>query len=70
MHDGGESLSLLLNGKRACTSRAVYGTERKDEVGNRWTTLSEMTTCGTNIAVKKGDKLALEADFDEVAHPL
>jgi hypothetical protein len=69
MHDGGDSLSLLLNGKHVCTSKAVYGTERKDETGS-WRTLSEMTTCGNNIAVKKGDKIALEAAFDEVAHPL
>jgi hypothetical protein len=63
-------MTVLLNEKPVCISKAVYGTKLKTEGGKEWTTISEMTECLDAIRVKKGDKIALETKFDEISHPL
>jgi len=70
LHDGGESMTVFLNEKPVCVSKAVYGTKMKSENGKEWTTISQMTDCLDAVRVKKGDKIALETKFDEKSHPL
>jgi hypothetical protein len=62
-------MTVHLNGKPVCVSKAIYGTTMKNENGKEWTTISSMTDCLDPIAVKKGDKIVLETKFDEVNHP-
>lgn len=68
MHDGGRLIRMFLNGALVCTSTAVYG-DRMKQNNREWTTISRMTECPENIRVKKGDKLTLEMEYDELAHP-
>jgi hypothetical protein len=70
MHDGGEKMLVYLNDKVVCETKAVYGTKLKNESGKEWTTISEVTQCTDPVKVNKGDRIALETKFDEVAHPL
>jgi hypothetical protein len=70
MHDGGESITVYLNEKPVCVTKAIYGTKMKTGSGKDWTTISEVTDCLEPIPVKKGDNLVLETKFDELAHPL
>ena len=62
-------MTVFLNGKSVCISKAVYGTKMKSENGKEWTTISAMTDCLDPIPVKKGDKIVLETKFDEISHP-
>lgn len=73
MHDGGESMALVVNGDRKCFSTATYGTafEGADAAsGKNWTTISAMSACGEPIHVKVGDTISLIANYDTLAHPL
>jgi hypothetical protein len=72
MHDGGTDITVKLNGKEVCISKAEYGGEGHSGVGEDgkpWTTIRGMTTCDQPIKVKKGDKLGIEAHFDMASHP-
>jgi hypothetical protein len=69
MHDGGESMTVLLNRKPVCVSKAVYGTKMKADDGKDWVTISKVTDCLEPVGVKKGDTIVLETKFDEKAHP-
>jgi hypothetical protein len=68
MHDGGTSVDVLLNTKMVCSSRAIYGTKLKMD-GKEWTTIDQMTDCTETFTVKKGDKIQLVVNYDEIAHP-
>jgi hypothetical protein len=68
MHDGGTSVDVLLNGKKVCSSEAVYGTKMQMD-GKDWTTIAQMTDCTAPYAVKRGDLIRLVVNYDEIAHP-
>jgi hypothetical protein len=72
MHDGGAAMSVKLNGKEICNSKALYGGpghEGATATGDKWTTINSMEFCEEPVKVKKGDKLTITADFDMIAHP-
>jgi hypothetical protein len=52
-------ISLYVNGKQACDSRAIY----KPGKGN-WVTIDHMTYCSDPIKVSKGDNITLQAFYD------
>jgi hypothetical protein len=73
LHDGGDSVSLYINGKLACSSMAKYGgpgAVRVSKDGRKWETISAMSDCLTPIPVKKGDKIEIAAHYDIEKHPL
>jgi len=64
-------MSVTLNGKNICVSKAEYGaTYSGITTASKWTTISKMTDCVEAIPVKKGDRLTLEAAYDTVKHPM
>jgi hypothetical protein len=64
-------MSVLLNGKNICVSKAEYGTSYSaSKTASKWTTISRMTDCVKAIPVKRGDVVTLEAAYDTVKHPL
>ena len=71
MHDGGDSVEILVNGKQICNSKATYGgdgtTTKVD--GKVWTTISNMASCTDPVKVETGDSLQIIAHFDLDAHP-
>jgi hypothetical protein len=72
MHDGGTSVTLWVNDKLYCSSKAIYGGEGGEINidGKKWATISKMTECNEPIPVKKGDKLKVQATYNTIAHPL
>jgi hypothetical protein len=72
MHDGGTGVSLFINGKQVCTSKAVYGAggEKALVNGQTWETIAKMTECLDPIPVKAGDVIKVEGGFDTATHPL
>ncbi|KAF2403692.1 hypothetical protein EJ06DRAFT_288207 [Trichodelitschia bisporula] len=72
MHDGGEAVTAFVNGKPICTSQATYGSAGAELIvnGKAWKTISKMSDCLDPVELKKGDKIRLEATYDNVAHPL
>jgi hypothetical protein len=71
MHDGGVDISMKINGKEACVSKALYGgpghtSESPD--GKKWESLRETTDCGS-MKVNKGDKIEFLATYDLDLHP-
>jgi hypothetical protein len=73
LHDGGDSVTLYVNGKKACESKAKYGgpgSVRTTRDGHKWETISSMGSCYEPIPVKKGDKVEIEANYDLDKHPL
>jgi hypothetical protein len=70
--DGGEAVTLYLNGKEICVSKAEYGGAggTMKAGAKEWTTISKMSDCLEPVAVKKGDYLRLEASYDTIKHPL
>ncbi len=73
VHDGGERIDLRVNGRTACSSRAVYGGEGSQarlSDGSTWETIGRMTPCeGPPLRVEKGDEVSVEAVYDLAAHP-
>ena len=73
LHDGGDSVALYVNGKKACESMAEYGgpgSVRTTKDGRKWKTISAMGSCYEPVPVKKGDKVEIEASYDLEKHPL
>jgi hypothetical protein len=72
MHDGGDAVTAYINGKKACSSKATYGSAGAVTVvnGKEWKTISKMSECTEPFELKKGDKIKLEASYDNIAHPL
>jgi hypothetical protein len=68
LHDGGDRIELLLNGKVICDSHAVYG-KRKFQNGQPWEVITEMEQCAMPVRVKKGDMLSMKSYYDVVKHP-
>jgi hypothetical protein len=71
MHDGGSEIRMKINGKEACTSKALYGGPAhtsKGADGKTWEALRETTDCGS-IKVQKGDLIEFQADYDLELHP-
>jgi len=72
MHDGGSNIEVKINDKVVCDSKALYGGPGhvgKTTDGKSWETIRDMVTCPEGVIVKKGDKIALTANYDIVAHP-
>jgi hypothetical protein len=72
MHDGGSNIEVEVNNKPVCNSRALYGGPGhvgRTSAGKSWETISDMVTCPEAVMIKKGDKIALKANYDLVAHP-
>lgn len=71
MYNIGESVDLLLNGKRICNSVAVYGGAAATTIvdGKEWKTISKMETCSDPVKVAVDDVLEIQAHFDVVKHP-
>jgi hypothetical protein len=71
MHDGGEDITIELNGKPVCVSKALYGGEGHEGLlnGKKWESIRGMSICNDGISVKKGDKLSIAAHFDMEKHP-
>jgi hypothetical protein len=67
LHDGGDRLQLVLNGKVICDSQAIYGGSSK--TSGAWQTIGGMTTCPQNVKVKKGDLLTIQSYYDLERHP-
>jgi hypothetical protein len=77
LHDGGVQMDLFINDKYACSSKASYGS--KAESGGHShgggndaaiKTISSMSACAGPIAVKKGDGLHMNVQYDLSKHPL
>jgi hypothetical protein len=64
-------MSAWFNDRLTCISKADYSTGYGGDIesNKNWTTISRMSECNGVWPVKKGDKVKLEALFDEVAHP-
>jgi hypothetical protein len=63
---------VKINGKEVCTSSLIYGGEGHEQVqpnGEVWKTIGKTIPCTDAIAVKKGDKMNMEAFFDFEEHP-
>jgi len=75
MHDGGLNMVLKLNGETICDSKAIYnagavGTHQGGgHDGGMGGMLSDTSGCLKSIAVKKGDKIEMEANYDMELHP-
>jgi hypothetical protein len=71
MHDGGVSVAAYIDDKLACESKAIYGLPGGELVveGKEWKTISKVTECLDPYPVKKGQKLRLEAAYDNILHP-
>lgn len=72
MHDSGTAVNLYVNGNLTCASKATYGGAGGtiNVNGKTWSTIAKMGECNEPIAVKKGDKLKLEATYNTIEHPL
>jgi hypothetical protein len=72
MHDGGTGMNMYINGNLYCASKALYGGPGGTITvnGKSWSTIATMTECNEPVAVKKGDKIKLEATYDTKEHPL
>jgi hypothetical protein len=73
MHDGGDNMELLINGKLACVSKAVYAIDGQvltDKNGKTASSIVGMSPCVGPIQLKKGDKLSVTANYDRSAHPM
>jgi hypothetical protein len=72
VHDGGISVALILNGKRVCTSKAIYGGDKGTASvdGEKWETIQGYEPCTQPIELKVGDQLHVEAIYDLKAHRL
>jgi hypothetical protein len=69
LHDGGDHITLTLNGKQICDSKAMYGRRTTDVDGHVWMAMDNMTQCEDPIKVLKGDKIQIEAFYDLEKHP-
>jgi hypothetical protein len=66
-------MRVILNDKLVCTSKASYGKTYGGDAlpgTTEWTTISKMADCNDVLPVKKGDRIVLDAEYDEIAHPL
>jgi len=69
LHDGGVQMDMFINEKFVCSSKAAYGgagSESADGVK----TISGMSRCEKDIAVKKGDKFSMNVQYDLKRYPL
>jgi len=62
LHPGGDNMALLVNGKEACRSEAIY---TADGVA-----IKDMTLCPDTISLKKGDYIQISSLYDLTKHPL
>jgi hypothetical protein len=64
-------MTAWINKQMACVSKADYSTGYGGniEANKNWTTITRMSECNGVWPVKKGDKIQLEAAFDEINHP-
>ncbi len=77
--DGGVNMVFKLNGETVCDSKAEYNAQAvgaHSEGGGHAAAegmaggmLSNMSGCLKSIAVKKGDKVEMEANYDAEKHP-
>ncbi|KAE9988425.1 hypothetical protein EG328_011185 [Venturia inaequalis] len=67
LHDGGEEMELFINGRKACVSKATYGTSIS---GSEIKTINSMSMCTDPIEVKKGDTLSMGVVYDLKKYPL
>jgi hypothetical protein len=67
LHDGGTNVLLKINDKVICTSKAQYAKGGKE--AGFYDALNGMNVCTDVNPVKKGDKIAVVAQYDLVKHP-
>jgi hypothetical protein len=72
MHDGGTSVTMFLNNKPVCVSKATYGGAGSalQVNGKEWQTITTMSECSNPVDIKKGDILTVSATYDTKNHPL
>lgn len=71
LDDGGTYVSMQVNDKTVCTSKATYGGSSSLVVdGKEWQSITTMGECSDPIPVKKGDILRVLAGYDTKNHPL
>jgi hypothetical protein len=64
-------MTIYLNDKLVCKSTADYTTSFESKAGAKeWTTISKMSDCNDVLNVKKGDRIKINAEYDEKLHPL
>jgi hypothetical protein len=64
-------VKMVVNGKEACSSNAVYGGTGATLIvdGKEWQTITQMTECAGPIQIKQGDKIQVVAAYDTITHP-
>jgi hypothetical protein len=70
IHDGGTKVEVILNGKRVCESRAIYGEQKKTQTGQSWQTIIDYTPCNDAVPIKKGDKVMVTSEYDLTKYKL
>jgi hypothetical protein len=83
MHNGGDSVELILNDKTVCLSKAEYamadgktqghtgmgGMRKRDGPGGVGEIISKISKCTQPVAIKKGDRLKVKTNYDLEKHP-
>jgi hypothetical protein len=78
MHNGGDSVELILNDKTVCLSKAEYaiansksqgrssigGMRKRDGPGVVGEIISKIYKCTQPVAIKKGDRLKVKTNYD------
>jgi hypothetical protein len=73
MHDGGDKIEFMINGKTVCVSNAIYGDAKntvKMNDGMNASSIIGMSRCHERIQLNKGDKLAITGHYDTSKHQL
>jgi hypothetical protein len=70
-HDGGLNMRIVVNGKVACQSDAIYGQDGGTVVSKeKWETITSYSPCEDPVEVKAGDKIKISSDYDLRKHKL
>ncbi|KAF2670726.1 hypothetical protein BT63DRAFT_199949 [Microthyrium microscopicum] len=71
LHDGALDMKIMVNGKAACSSDAIYGGDGGTTVdGQKWQTITGYSPCLGGIQVHKNDNISMIANYDLTKHRL